>query len=429
VIYILVSFVNLLISAFLFKKAAGTLSLTRINLISWTFYVHLLLQSFISSVLVVNNVQYTMIALPVGMLIGSYMAGCKNVKKIFLRYLYTPITPMLSYYDTYVRYPLYMLTLLSILSVVYVFISLKQIPLLKAFTLHDPIQLLILREYAHRNFPGNEYIKNIFALTLTPILSYIAYAYYKLTKTKRDILWFSVLAIFSILVLTYDLEKSPVVLYLIGFLFLNVLINGKVRARTLLSFFTISFVLLIIVYALISKSIPLSSYNSGIIGRIILSQSAGVYLSLDTFPSKIDYLHFSSMSRIISSILGIEHHERFARLLMEQYNPKAVEMGAAGVINSLFIAEAWANFGLFGILFAPIYVGMLLEIIFLSFLKLPKTPTLLGLLAYFSYKLDITGGFNDFIYNAGYAMIFVIFVWVFGFGLMLKQTKMRRDYG
>ena len=68
---------------------------------------------------------------------------------------------------------------------------------------------------------------------------------------------------------------------------------------------------------------------------------------------------------------------------------------------------------------------MLNQVFFLFLLKLKKTPLIVGVFAYFSYMipLAVTGGFNDFIYNAGYIILFLIFLSVIFFAKMLKKIK------
>lgn len=452
--YTIISLLILLLSYYLFKKVSGSLKLTQINMISWVFFYNLILQSFIASVLVVNNidnhyiiskinnddsrlygwlaVQYTMLMMPLGMLFIVKLFGYKNNNRIFQEYVHTPIKPFLTLKDSYIKYPFYLLSIVSILSVLYVMVSLRTIPIVGIFQGLGHEALGSLRIESSREFPGNTYIKNIFALGLTPILSYIAFSYYKMTKTKSDLTWFIVLFIASFLILTYNIAKGPFVQYLLGFIFLTVLINGAVKRKILFIFFGSSLGLLIFMYLFIMGEagvsiLDLFNYNTGIMGRIILGQSAGTYLSFDLFPQVIEHVGFSSISNVLNNIVGIDGSERTARLVMMNVNPKGVEAGLAGVINSLFIAEAWANFGLLGVLIAPFYVGIVIQTLFMCFLTMPKTPLILGLFTYFSYRGSVTGGFNDYLYNAGYFVIIVFFIWIYFTGLFLKQSKRKRN--
>ena len=239
--YTFISLLVLLLSYYLFKKVSGSLKFTQLNMISWIFFYNLILESFIASILVVNNidnhyliskisnedsriygwlaVQYTMIMMPLGMLFVVKLFGYKNNNRIFQRYVHSPIKPLLSIRDSYIRYPFYVLSIVSVLSVLYVMSSLKTIPIKSIIQGLGPEELASLRQEASRGFTGNTYIKNIFALGLTPILSYVAYSYYKMTRTNKDLVVFIVLFICSFFILTYDLEKAPSIQYLMGFIF------------------------------------------------------------------------------------------------------------------------------------------------------------------------------------------------------------------
>jgi hypothetical protein len=419
-------------------------------MISWVFYYNLVIQSFIASILIVNNiddhyiinkiqneevrfygwaaVQYTMIAMPLGMLLVVKLFGHTNNNHLFQLYIKSDIRPLLSRMDSYILYPFYILCFISASSVIYVMAVLKDIPLSGLFQGLDPETLSGLRVEVSREFLGNEYIKNIFALGLTPILSYIAYSYYKLTKSKKHLFIFLILFIFSFFILTYNIAKAPFLEYLLGFLFLTVLINGSIKKNTLLIALATIFIMIIGIYLLtsdIENSNDLFLYNGGIIGRLILTQAAGTYISFDIFPTVYSFIGFSSVSEAINNFLGVQTVERSARLAMEYINPRGVNAGTAGVDNTLFIGEAWANFGLIGVLISPIYVGIVIQMLFMFFLKMPKTPLLLGLFTYFSFKGSVTGGFNDYFYNAGYFAIAIIFIFTYFSGLILKN-KVRK---
>jgi oligosaccharide repeat unit polymerase len=447
-VYTLISLLILTCSFFLFKKVSGSLKLTQLNMISWVFYYNLLAQSFVASILVVNNidnhylvskisnessryfgwlaVQYTMLMMPLGMLFILFLFGYKTNSNLFQSYVRSPILPLFSLKDSYMRIPLYVFSAISVLSVLYVFYYLRTIPLFSMLGGAGHEILNGLRQEASREFGGNTYVKNIFALALTPILSYVAFAYFKMTGSKKDLIWFLVLFFSSFMILTYNIAKAPFIQYLLGFVFLNVLINGNIKKKTLGIAFALVLALLIVMYFLIAKVTDpsvLFSYNSGIMGRIFLSQAAGIFMTFDAFPDFIPHIGFASVSQAISDALGVSSLERSGRLLMEFFNPNAFKAGVAGVYNSLFIAEAWANFGLIGVVIAPFYVGAIIQLLFMLFLKLPKSPIVLGLFTSFSYKSAVTGGVNEYFYSAGYLVLLVAFLGVFMIGKGLRKYK------
>ena len=442
--FIVISLVVVAISTLLFRKVAGSLAPTKINMISWIFYFELIAQSFIASVLVINDwdnhyiisgvqsearffgwlaVQYTMIAMPMGMLLAVYLSGRTNNRVLFQRYISAPIHNALSRRDSFIRLPLYVLSAASLLAVMYTFYSLGEIPLLTAIAGGDALSLAVARVDASLGFAGNVYIRNLLGITLAPILAYVAFGYFTQTGSVRDRIWFYAMLAASFFMLTYDLSKAPIVIFALGFLFLRVLTGGGVSRLVFYWFGCLALLMLVGSYWLVGKVTDpsiLFSYNSGISGRILLSQAAGTYYAFEHFPATREFLGFSSLSSLVTAVIGLPHSERAARIMMMIFNPAGVEQGSVAVMNSLFIAEAWANFGLLGVLIAPIYVGVFIQAVFLFFLRSKKTPVLLGVFAYLSLRLPVTGGFNDFIYAPGLVNIAFMFVSVYLVAVLLK---------
>lgn len=448
--YLIVSISVLLVSSLLFRRVAGSLELTKLNMISWIFYYNLIAQSFIASVLVIYGldnhyvinrvgdeakfygwlaVQYTMIAVPLGMLLAIYLNGYKSNRRIFFLYINAPIAPSFSFKDSYIKIPLYCLSGISVLAVLYTLAMLRVNPLIVAVSGSDALTLAGLRIEASRGFSGNIYVRNILAIGLTPVLAYISFAYWKLTRAKIDLVWFFMMFVSSFFILTYNLAKGPFVAFVLGYLFLIILINGGVSKKLFYSFALLALILIVSAYFLVMDvfdPLALFSYNSGVGGRILLSQSAGTYMAFEHFPKTHDFIGFASVSGFLNNIFGAQGSDTAARILMTIFRPSHVEDGTAGVMNSLFIAEAWANFGLIGVLVAPVYVGFVIQLLFIFFVKFRKTPVMLGLLAYLSYKLPVTGGVVAFFYNPGLMLIFAFFISAYIVGMLL-QTFQRKS--
>ncbi|MGV3763839.1 oligosaccharide repeat unit polymerase [Parapedobacter sp.] len=419
--YIVVGIAVLFISVAFFKRAAGTLNPLKLNMISWIAYYNIFLQCFFSALLVVYSVDdhyqiskisnpasrvmgywaimYTMILFPTGMLLASKLFGVKP-KILLARYTSSPIVPLSSKRDSYLRFPLYLISVLCVGAVAYTYVMMREIPILQLLSGGDALLLAGLREEVGREFAGNTILRNVFGILLTPIISYIAYCYYRMTNSRKDCIWFWVMFVLSVLILTYNIAKAPVILYFLGFLFLRIYEKGQIKKWVLVGSGLGALCILLVMYSFLSPSDSeiLFGLNFGIPGRILLSQSTGIYYSFDTFPVYHDFLGFSSFSQL-TSVLGIEPSERSARVIMERFHPGAVDAGTAGVANSLFIAEAWSNFGWAGLLVSPIYVGFLVQTMYVFFLKMKKTPLFLGLFVYFSYKGGISGGFNEYLYH------------------------------
>ena len=433
----IVGICTLIVSFVLFRKGAGTLSINRLNLFSYSYYIHFVLLSFIGAMLIINNVDnhyviaklrnqessrmfgwmaimYSMIMMPLGVLLAKRLFKVKDANALFGQYCSRNLKGYLSKKDNILKMLLYGISAVACLAVVYTFISLPKIPIIEA--LKGNSDLAKLRIDASMGFSGNVYIRNILGIQLTPILAFVSFAYYKQSNQLKDLLWAVLMFGFSLLILTYDLQKSPFAFFLLGYVFLIVLIQGKIPMKKLLPIGLSALFIVGMMYFIFTGgngSFTLD-YNSGILGRTFLSQIAGTFVSFDIFPQLHEHIGFDSMSNLLS-IFDVEPQDRAARTMMAFINPGGVAAGTAGVQNTLFIGEAWANFGLLGVLISPLYVGFFLGCIYYFFLKAPKTPIYLGFFAFFSGQNMVVGGINDFIYNIVYLSMFFVLIALLSF--------------
>ncbi|MCD6566083.1 MAG: hypothetical protein J7K53_09070 [Bacteroidales bacterium] len=421
------------------------MKITQINMVSWIFYFHLVLFSFIASVLIINgwadkqtalldigeearlhgwlSVQYTMLAMPLGMLFINYLYGYKSNSKLFLSYINSPVTTLASKKDSFVQYPLYILSLISLLSVVYTFMSSHRNPIVEIFQGLDATSIRVLRQELTVEFAGINIIKNCFGVALTPTLSYVAFAYWRLTKLREHFIWFLIMFVFSIFILIFNLAKSPVAMFVLSFLFLNVLISGGIKKKTLFLYIGGTLILIVVAYIFVRRMTNFEDIFSAMGIRILLGQAIGTYYSFEYFPNQHDFLGLSSFPLPFSSALGMDVSDGVARIIMIIRHPVAVRAGVAGIMNSLFIQDAWGCFGFWGVIIAPIYVGMYVQIIYMFFLKSKKTPIMLGLLTYFSLKMPISSNFMNFLFNRYFVFLVFIFVSVYVVALFFKGFK------
>ena len=449
--YLLITILAILFSANILKKCAGTISIYKLNMMSWIFYWDFLLMSVIGAVLVVYNIDhhylidklvfensrvkgfwaiiYTIVMFPIGMKLSCMLFKAKNLDLLFQKYTTKPLERERKFSDYYVRQLLIALSLVCVLSVIYVLYIIGEIPLFRFFSSSNIFNFAEFRVDVSRNFQGNGYIRNIFAYGLTPLLSYIAYGYKLRDRTTFSKWWFYIMFVCSILILTYNFAKAPVLFYGLGFLFYRIYLNGRISKKILLGTLLVILAILIAMYAILmvdgewNLRMLFNNFNSGISGRLLLSQIAGTFLSFDIFPEMHSHLGFSSISKALSDLFGVSYSEPSARLIMEQVNPAAVKAGVAGVINSLFIGEAWANFGLAGVLIAPMYVGLLIQSLYLFFLKSGKTPFFMGLFVYYTIQSSITGGINAYLYNPSFFISIILVVLVYSLASIMKYSS------
>lgn len=419
IIIILTSLIVLLVSFLLFSKAAGSLSPLKLNTISYVFYVQIFLMTFIGStmaackvldfhylvkpvtdttkILAWLGVLYSMIAMPVAM-IGVNMAFKLNARKAFNDYINKPIEfnqgPTLSVVI------LLLFTTLSTFTLLYTVMSSEYVPfltLLKGNISEAAIQRVDVR----RNFAGSEYVRNLLGYLLMPIFAYYA-AIYAIGK-RKFIYWliFVVNFLLASLILVYDTQKAPVVFFIIGFLILYTLVKGGVSKKKFLIYFICSIFLIAAGYSLTTEKDMLGqifSYDSALWGRIFITEYGGYLLSLELFPDIITQpTWYIGMPSFILDFFKLPNEES-ARLLMKYINPEGVALGEANLISSYYLAEAWANYGLAGLLIAPFVVGIVVQSVHVFLLKNAKEPLIMAFYASITVKWLLSSGFVNFLY-------------------------------
>ncbi|MCP1160522.1 O-antigen polymerase [Bacillus infantis] len=435
-----------LISVSLFYRISGSLSLFKPNLNSLIFYYSLFVSCYIGSLLIaldidhyymINKldhdayrwigfgaVSFVMIMLPLTMYVVSKLAGF-DAKKEFNAYISKPIKIDSSGKKNEFYLIFLALSVICMLAVMYTLLKTVQVPLIELLK-GNFSELGKLRIEAARNFSGNVYVRNIFAIALTPLLSLISYVYAAKTKQLKWIFLFMALFVFAVLISVYDLAKSPIIFYAIMFIFVRIYSGTLVLNRWKIYLYGISGgTLVILMYIFIQGVDDLGSYfsySSGPIGRIILAQIAPTFLHLNIFGESIPFLNGSSLPSILIGWFDMEQ-VRSARLVMANAFPARVADGTGGVLNTLYIAEAYANFGYMGIFLGTLYVGIFVQLLYIVFIRLPKNPVLLCLFIYFSINIPRTlvGGFTDFLFNP--IWIFITFL----FAGILLFIKLRED--
>ncbi|MBH0173803.1 oligosaccharide repeat unit polymerase [Fictibacillus sp. 23RED33] len=422
-LFVLIWIAVLAASIMFFKYAAGTLSILKPNMLSISFYYSLLVSSFIGSIFIVTDTDHyymirkikdeevriigffiicaVMFFLPLIMSIVSRLAGFKAEKE-FENYLNAPVVLPFEGRKNEFTLLFSALSFICLLAVAYTMLKLDKIPLLEL--LKGSSNLGELRIEASRGFKGNVFIRNIFAIALTPVLSLVAYIYYVRTRAPHWHLLFLALFGASILIMTYDLAKSPVFFYFISFILLKIYVGTlRFNWKRVFLYGFLGSSLLILMYVFIQGANSLDAflgYNKGPIGRLIFAQISPTYMHLDYFGDVVPYLYGQSFPGIISDLYNMDQ-VRSGRIAMMHFFPAKIEDGTGGVLNTLFVAEAFANYSYLGVFLSILYVGVLIQVLYICFLRLPKNPVFLSLFIYFTINIPRTlvGGFVDFIVN------------------------------
>jgi oligosaccharide repeat unit polymerase len=460
-IYIFIWILVLCISVFFFRKAAGSLSITKINLISLLFYYSLLLSSFIGSLLIVLHrdqsyiiakiidpasrqmgfyfVCTIMLLLPLTMWVVAKVFGFQAERE-FQQYWAKPIDEAFTtsaseklFYRTFL-----LLSCLCLASVIFVvvltFIRIGTIPIIEAM-IHPGIQIGVLRQEAAKAITGpGVYIKNIFALALTPVLSLVTYAFMIKTKRIKWGLLFYLLLMASLFMQIYDLQKAPILFYIASLILLRMFAGvTRLNLKKILFIGLIGGIYLVFTYgaAEVTGTKKLISYYSGPIGRTILTQIAPMYLYIDRYGKIYPYLGTKILPDSILKLYGITE-KRSSRVLMEEMFPEKVMAGTAGVLNTLYVGEAYAGFGIAGVIHGTILLGIFIQFLYMVFIRLPKHPVFISLFVYFTINIPraVVGGFTDILFNPLWIIVTLFvcapFAFIYGWTYVkvMRQTKL-----
>lgn len=429
VVFVIIFFIAFI---WLFYKAADGLKLTKLNAVSLAFYQLLFFEAIGGAIIFLGfrdhyliqkirfgdtyNLTFFLLAYSLIVMPTTIIFFTRWIKK--RRPINTDINVVVTDYNDEVnRYynVIKVLTIISIIACVYTFYTIGYVSLLRIILPNTGFNFSSSRILNGRGFEGNQYIRNLLFLELSPILSFASYIFYKVTKNTRWKLLFALNCIVTILAKTYDFAKSPVIIFLAMLYIINIhteVDNKKAFKRLVILSLTI-IGLLFMSYTIIGQYTGSKwlSLSSGPVSRLLITQVACLFLHVDCFPSVRSFLNGASFPSWIGTIFGFNNWgQRSGRVIAEIYNASAVANGTAGVNNTLFVGEAYANWGIVGALLAPIWVGIIFAI--LQNYSSNKTMKPFNLLVYMVVlnfiNNSMEGGIVDFIYSSNF--LFQMFV-------------------
>ena len=230
----------------------------------------------------------------------------------------------------------------------------------------------------------------------------------KISKYVLGLCWLN-----SLLILGYSSEKAPVIYLLISVVILKntLLPEYKINLTKLLFMLFIIFLLLLTMFVTFYDANIIEALDN-LKNRIFLSQIAGSFLSVEYYGNIGEYKYFSSILFRVYSLLGYQITMQPSEELVFYYYPELYNNNLWRNVNSFIIQGAWANFGIIGIIFAPVWVATIFYIFMYKILSLPKRPENVAIYAYSTvFMVAISTNFNNFIYSSGF--ILTLIIWIF----------------
>ncbi len=440
-----ISIITAILGTVLFKKAAGNLNPVTINPISGAYYFLLLLSVLGTTLFMVGITHHTsrymkhndmkIIAwLTVLVLFIVFPTIIIALNKVFkfdtsrnTDYLLKEVSIHEGSNAEFITMVIATIVVVGAVIYTYVTIGILNSPIYNMIIGTDPVELAKLRNMADAGFPGNQYIKNIFAIALTPFISYIAYIYMRKTKEKRWIILFVILFIASNLIAFYNIQKAPIIIYWGSFVILSIYYGDKISLKHILAIGIISVIAIIAMYTLITDA-PLKKTLSfdGPINRIIMTTPSAYILHLEVFTYRTDLLNGASLPNPIGRLLlGHPSVIRSGRVVMETINFLGIRLGTSGVYNGLFLGEAFANFGKWGIFASMLHIPIVFFVVNLIFNKLKKTPISVALFTFWTVNLLFTlnGGYTDYIFSMIWTLVTLTGVAMSVFTWLLRKIR------
>ncbi|MBR6743030.1 MAG: oligosaccharide repeat unit polymerase [Clostridia bacterium] len=416
-------------SIYCYYKASGTLNPGKINLISMTGALFFL-QTFIGSALIMLgfNRHYTLdrlidrqgsvsttfivvmlVSVAFPLLIYLFLRIFKvNPQKDYAAYL----EKKTEYYDSKLLFWLVLIAGIICLSLLAMLLKkIGYLPIIKMFFHNSDFDLSLERIRNTETTVFNQYVTNIMIHLAVPVIAYFTFA---CALASKKIKWWVLATIFfiaSVITKTYNFAKAPIVFFLVVYLFVFIYYIGGIKKRWVFLMSVSALIMFILTYSAFGADINITDIYNGIWGRTFFTQVGTLSFNFDLFPHHINYLQGRSFASILLPLFGFNssEHLRSARLIMEIYGSEGVYNGSAGVMNSLFIGEAYANFGWLGIIFSVLWIALIISAFFFLIMRFKKTPATITLFAYFTVNMATAtqGGFCDFVYNITWTVVFL----------------------
>lgn len=417
---IIISILCSVASIDLFRRACGSMSLLKLNTVSYVFYVQIVTSGLVASVLLVIGVldyhpdvaiisnevkmeawiwtMYSILMMPFGMLLLNKFLNV-NGREAFDKFLKAPIQIRGTLERN--KIALLLLSLFAIAVLAYILISTKDIPLYTLVVEGDTKQASIDRISSRRNFGGIIYIKNLLGLIVVPVISYYSYILLRVFKTRYFFFFFLVNLVVGVLMVSHDIQKAPIAFFILGFAIVEVFIAKGISIRTFLIFLILPVALILLGYSMTANRgvfDQLLRFNSAFYGRTFVIGYYGFPLSLELFPDVITtQTHTVGIPSFLRSADAGEIQES-ARLLKMYMHPETIKAGTGNLYSGFYMGEAWANYGYAGLVIAPLIVGFVIQSVHLFVLHHKKNPWLLAFYAGITVKWVVGAGFVNFLF-------------------------------
>ncbi|MCH8303873.1 MAG: oligosaccharide repeat unit polymerase [Candidatus Marinimicrobia bacterium] len=363
---IIVSSITLIISAIMILRIYGR---NFIVTIPGMFYLSYIILIFVGSPVVFIDSNYSALAYYISTHLGMFLPilgimfvnhySQTNTRSALEKFLQKPLVER--YGGASFRIPFLILCAVSI-AVSYKYLSAIDIPIFYLFgDLDSALSLAKLREMATTTLKGIKLHRYRFFMSqLLPVLSIIAYLKMKMNgRFFWKILFLSLFFATSFMAVV-DLQKKPLLAYLLMVFVAMSFYKGRVNYRSIV---IITLIILLLLFAMFTfimglEGRPFSDVLSAISSRLFIGQSYPLLLYFQAFPQKHDYLYGQSFP----NPGGMFPFKPFP-LTRYIFNTNLGIADIAATAPTVFFGEIYANFGFAIMMLWMIFVGILLQLI------------------------------------------------------------------
>lgn len=281
----------------------------------------------------------------------------------------------------------------------------------------------VARSNMTNNFPGKYHWYKLIMVDLLNVLAFTSYANYLANKRLLSLCLFIPVVAVAVFVSVMATEKAPFVFLVIGLFFTNVQLrsDGRYPIGRSLVMGSIAFLALIVFYLVFMGSRGFDSAVWSVFSRAFTGQISPAYYYLQYFPRYHSFLMGSSFPDL-GGILTYKPYNLPVEIMSWKF-PELAQQGIVGSAPTIFWGEMYANFGYFGALISPIFVGVGLCVVTAVMNKLENTPLRVGMMAWLAlhYKnLAITGlsAFTNDFYLILIAMIWIMAIFAANRGIL-----------
>ena len=281
-----------------------------------------------------------------------------------------------------------------------------------------------LRESSTTTFKlGKLHRYKFFMAQLIPFLVVLALFKSKLTKKNVWRFLFVVLAIFAMYRSISDLQKKPLLDFIILLFTASWIFKGKINWKQVGVLIGVAVGILSLMYIFIMglTNRPFLVLLEGISSRLFLGQTAPLYYYFSLFPSSHDFLYGASLPNP-AGIFQFDHFPITKWIFVNGLNRSWEIVGTA---PSAFIGEIYANFGYPIMVLSILGLSLILQYIQIKFITRPRT---LLLTAFYAYFVFLSGQFamtGMFIVAHLYLILFFFtaIIFVDGYSLLVGALK------